>query len=681
VVSHRKDGVYFELGLAQPVRWRRWSRSVFKLAAKLDKPVFLNIGAVWSRWCSEMDLKVFTAEPLADLLNENFVCVRVDRDEAPNVDRVFQLAVGGGYPVNCVLTPDEKVVVAANFLSLQGSAGEAGLMGLLTRVAELWRSDRQSLLRGARSLDQASPSQQPLRPSPSLVDECVVRLLMDYDWELGGVGVGQQRRFPQPTVNRLLLSYASRSGDTLGVQASSITLRKMYYGGIMDQVGGGFHRNADAEWLVPSFEKLLVDNAEAAFDYANQYSATRDEEFLDALNLTIDFILSDLGVEEGFAVSLASDGEREGEYYTWTPSEVDEALGSGLGAVGRRLFGVHPIAVSADPYSPSRETTRGVVAGRVVLRRMLDIPDLASTLGVNVDQAWSILQDIRLKMKTYRDTKRRKPRRDETPYTYPNMLAVESILVGYAVTGFSHPEWLKRALSVLDGLTSRVTRRLNGGREGLAEDYGASLNALLTAYEVTGNPKHLELATSVAERLRGFVLPEGFRDELRGTQTLSKLDTPNESPNSVCLRGVLRLVAILDDASWLETVGGLLPNLMGGLSRYKEVFVAGLYSNLDKFVNGAVHVVVVDAGDGGADALHRAGLMGYHPFKVVERVSMENLGDHPNPAVRGLPRDGRTKAYVRRGWRSSFTESADRPEGVLNHLKTLLHGSYNYNNI
>ncbi len=678
MVSQRKDGLYFELGLAQPVRWRRWTRGVFKLAAKLDKPVFLNIGAVWSRWCSEMDLKVFTEKSLADLLNENFVCVRVDRDEAPNVDRVFQSAVGGGYPVNCVLTPDGRVVVAANFLPLEGSAGEAGLMGLLIRVAELWRGDRQSLLKGARSLDQTSVGQQPLRLSPSLVDECVVRLLMDYDWELGGVGVAQQRRFPQPTVNRLLLSYASRSGDTLGVQASSITLRKMYYGGIMDQVGGGFHRNADAEWLVPSFEKLLVDNAEAALDYANQYSATRDEEFLDALNLTVNFMLSDLAVDGGFAVSLASDGEREGEYYTWTPAEVDEALGSGLGAVGRRLFGVHPIAVSADPYSPSRETTRGVVAGRIVLRRMLDIPDLASTLGVDADQAWRALQDIRSKMRAYRDTKRRKPRRDETLYTHPNMLAVESILVGYAVTGFSHPEWLKKALSVLDRLKSRVTRRLNGGRECLAEDYGAALNALLTAYEVTGDPEHLELATSVAEKLRGFVVVDGFRDELKGTQTLSKLDSPNESANSICLRGVLRLCAILDDVGWLNTVGGLLPNLMGGLSRYKEAFVSGLYSNLDRFINGAVHVVVVDAGDGVADALHRAGLMVYHPFKVVERVGLENLGDHPNPAVKGLPRDGRTKAYVRRGWRSSFTESTDRPEGLLTHLKTMPHESYNY---
>ena len=678
MVSRRKNGLYFELGLAQPVRWRRWSRGVFGLAARLDKPVFLNIGAVWSRWCSEMDSKVFTAGQLAGLLNENFVCVRVDRDEEPNVDRVFQSAVGGGYPVNCVLTPDGKVVVAANFLPLQGSAGEAGLMGLVARVAELWRSDRQSLLKSARSLDHPSLSPQPLRLSPSLVDECVVRLLMDYDWELGGVGVGLQRRFPQPTVNRLLLSYASRSGDTLGVQASSITLRKMYYGGIMDQVGGGFHRNADAEWLVPSFEKLLVDNAEAALDYANQYAATRDEEFLDALNLTLSFMLSDLGVEGGFAVSLASDGESEGEYYTWTPAEVDEALGSVLGGVGRRLFGVHPIAVSADPYSPSRETTRGVVAGRIVLRRMFDILDLASTLGVSSHQAWKTLQDIRLKMKAYRDAKRRKPRRDETPYTYPNMLAVESMLVGYAVTGFSRSEWLTKALVVLDRLTPRVTRRLDGGREGLAEDYGASLNALLTAYEVTGNLRLLELASSVAGRLKSFMVADGFRDELRGTPTLSKLDSPNESPNSICLRGVLRLCAILDDARWLEAVGGLLPNLMGGLSRYKEVFVAGLYSNLDRFMNGAVHFVVVDAGDGRADMLHRAGLMAYHPFKVVERVALEVLGEHPNPAVRGLPRSGQSRAYVRRGWRSSFAESTDRPEGVLKHLETMLHESYNY---
>ncbi|MEM0121457.1 MAG: DUF255 domain-containing protein [Thermoprotei archaeon] len=675
----QRNGLYFELGLTQPIKWRKWSQSIFRLAARLDKPVFLNIGAAWSRWCSEMDSKVFSDGSLANHLNANYVCVRVDRDEQPNVDRVFQSFVGGGYPVNCVLTPDGRVVVAANFLPLQGSAGEAGLMGLLTRVSELWKSDRQSLLKGARALGQGLSDDQPVRLTPALVDECVVRLLMEYDWELGGVGLGQQRRFPQPTVNRLLLMYAARTGDTLGVQSSSITLRKMYYGGIMDQVGGGFHRNADAEWLVPSFEKLLVDNAEAALNYAYQYMATSDEEFLDALNFTLGFMESELVVEGGFAVSLASDGEREGEYYTWTPQEVNEALGQTLGEAARRLFGIHPIVISADPYSATRETTRGVVAGRIVPRRTLDISEFASMLGVDVRQAWKTLNEIRSKMKAYRDAKKGKPKRDDALYTYPNMLAAESALIGYVVTGGTHDVLLKKALEVLGGIKSKVYRRLDGGREGLAEDYGSSLNALLMAYEVTGDPRFLESSMVVASRLKGFVAADGFRDELRGkASTLSKLDSPNESPASLCLRGVLRLCAITGDEYWLTTIGSLLPNILKGLNKYKEVFVSGVYSGLDMFMNGATHVVVVDAGDGVADTLHRAAMVAYNPFKVVERVMVDRLSDHPNPFVRGLPRDKRTKVYVRKGWRSNFTASEDSVEGVLGHLKIALHGQYNY---
>ncbi|MEM0272437.1 MAG: hypothetical protein QW514_07860, partial [Thermoprotei archaeon] len=168
-------------------------------------------------------------------------------------------------------------------------------------------------------------------------------------------------------------------------------------------------------------------------------------------------------------------------------------------------------------------------------------------------------------------------------------------------------------------------------------------------------------------------------DELRGkASTLSKLDSPNESPASLCLRGVLRLCAITGDEYWLTTIGSLLPNILKGLNKYKEVFVSGVYSGLDMFMNGATHVVVVDAGDGVADTLHRAAMVAYNPFKVVERVMVDRLSDHPNPFVRGLPRDKRTKVYVRKGWRSNFTASEDSVEGVLGHLKIALHGQYNY---
>jgi uncharacterized protein YyaL (SSP411 family) len=626
----------------------------------------------------EMDAKVFSDESVSRLLNENFVCVRVDRDEYPHIDRLFQLVVGGGYPVNCVLTADRRVIVAANFLTRDGSAGEVGLLGLLKRVAQLWRSDRASLLKSARGLGDVHSNPEAVRLTPALVDDTVVRLLMDYDWDMGGVGLKQPRRFPQPTVNKLLLAYSSRSGDTLGAQATSISLRKMYYGGIMDQVGGGFHRNADSEWLVPSFEKLLLDNVEVALDYANMYMATRDEEFLDALNLTLNFIVSDLRVEGGFAASVASDGEHEGEYYTWTPREVEEALGPQLGKIGRELFGVHPIAVSADPYSPKTEATRGVVSGRIVLRRALDLDDLSSRLGVGAADAWKILGDIRSKMRAYRDQHRRKPKLDAATYTRPNMTAVEALLTGHAVVG-GNKRWLNPALSVLEGVGRRITRRLKGGREGLAEDYGATLNALITAYEVTGTMGYLDKSVSVAKTLSGLLGETGFRDERRGEiYVASKLDSPNESTNSLCIRGILRLSLIIGDQKWLGVLGDMFPRALGGLKAYKDVFLAGLYLNLDRFINGGVHVVVVDVGDTVADGLHGAAMRAYHPFKVVERVGVDALRDHPNPRVRGLTTTAKSVAYVRRGFNSEFTESATDTSRLLSILATVVSRTYNY---
>lgn len=625
-----------------------------------------------------MDSKVFADAGLARLLNSNFVCVRVDRDEMPHVDRVFQLAVGGGYPVNCVLTPEGEVVVAANFLPLHGGGGQAGLFELLERVAELWRKDRPALLKDARSLSPQPQPAQPVRLTPAMLEEHAVKLLMDYDWELGGVAVNRQRRFPQPTVNRLLLAYSARTGDTLGVQASSIALRKMYYGGIMDQVGGGFHRSADAEWLVPSFEKLLVDNAELAADYAGQYLATGDEEFLDALNLTLDFLASELWVGGGFGASLASDGESEGEYYTWTPSEVDEALG-GLAAIGRQLFDIHPIAVSTSPYSRGTTRVRGVVNGRIVPRRVLDIEELAHTLGSSLQDAWRVLAEIRAKMRAYRDAKRRRPAVDPAKYTHPNMLAAEALLAGYVAADFSRADWLGKALEVVGKIGVRVGRRLDGGREGLAEDYGGALNALVSAYEVAGGSKRLGLAQAVGERLLEYLGAEGFCDERGGAVAVaSKLDSPNESPNALCFRGLLRLAAITGDGGLVGLVGDRLAVVLGGLSKYREPLLASHYLNVDRFLSGPAHVVVVDCGDGLAEALHRAALKAYHPFKVVERVLEEDLADHPNGKVRALPRTQSSRAYFGVGFEPGFSQPIADPKVLASLLKTHLPATHSY---
>lgn len=622
-----------------------------------------------------MDSKVFSDRGLASILT-NFVCVRVDRDEQPHIDRLFQAAVGGGYPVNCVLTADKKVVVAANFVPLHDTMGQAGLVGLLSRVLELWSKDRPTLLRDARSLEPEPQPAQPVRIGEGLFEDQVVKLLMDYDWELGGVLVNRQRRFPQPTVNRLLLAYSARTGDTLGLQASSIALRKMYYGGIMDQVGGGFHRSADAQWDVPSFEKLLVDNAELASDYANQYLATGDEEFLDALNLTLGFMVSELWLGDGFAVSLASDGQKEGEYYTWTPGELDEALGPQLSRVGRNLFGIHPIAVSADPYSRRQEATGAVVAGRIVPRRMMDIEDLAKTLGTDVSGAWHTLGEIRAKMRAYRDSTRKRPARDASEYTHPNMLAAEALVLGYAAT--RRAELLEKSLAVVWRLKPKVSRRLGGGREGLAEDYGAALNALVSAYEASGQKGLLWLALQVAERLEQLLGPDGFPDQRGGHPTFaSKLDSPNESPNALCFRGLLRVAALAGRPQLAGKLRERLGALLGGLWRQRLPLVASHYLNVDRVVVGPTQVVVVDTGDRVSGALHEAALGLYHPFRVVQKLDEAALREHPNPAVRALRADG-PRAYVGVGFEPSFDRSTDDPASLRAYLRTGLPQTYNY---
>jgi len=618
---------YLRESASQPVDWYQWSDEAFQKAKEEDKPLLVDVGAAWCHWCHVMDEQNYSDPQVAEILNKYFVPVKVDRDEMPEVDRRLQKAVSamtgeGGWPLTAFLTPDRKVFFGGTYFPPEDMYGKVGFKRLLLEIIRVWREERDKLNTAANTVVkflEESKQTEELDLSEEVLEQATNYIVSNYDMEEGGLGT--RMKFPHPTVDQLLLARWFRTKDNAYRKLVTFTLRKMFFGGVFDQVGGGFHRYAvDREWSVPHFEKLAVDNGELLMDYFTAYLETQDPEMLDCLRMTSDFILRDLKVAEGFASSIDADSEgMEGKYYTWTEEEVREALGNDA-EVAMWLFSLK---------------TSPEVEGRKVLRRAADTVELAKRMGVSVQEASGKLSSIRARMLQYRDQRRRRPFRDENVYTYHNSRVAEALLLSSPLLGKGE----KEALQVASKLNV-VGRRLGGGGEGILEDFASSASCLLTAYELTGNPSYLSSTLNVWEGVYSFKSPQGFRDSKR-TDEVTMADTPNESPNSIALRVWIKLSqggkVDMDPSIGRVISSQILTN---------PPFYAGVAISADSLLKGAAHVVIIDEGDGKANSLHKAALLSYYPLKFVERVTDDRKDELP-PTIRSMLSHGSgSRVYV-----------------------------------
>lgn len=590
-----------------PIDWYPWTEDAFERARAEDKLIVIDVGASWCHWCHVMDEGTYRDEEVVKLINENFIAIKVDRDEMPDIDRQLQLAVSSitgesGWPLTVFMTPDGKVFFGGTYFPPNDSFGRPGLRRVLREIIRLWRNERDKILQAAEELASSlrKIKYQRLNADSGLIEDVVSTIIANFDVDNGGLAGSM--KFPHPTIDQLLIAHTFYTGNNLGARLALLTLRKMYYGGIFDQVGGGFHRyTVDSEWYVPHFEKLLIDNAELLMDYTLAYQYSGDSELLDAVNLTVDFLLREMRVEGGFANSMDADSEGiEGYYYTWTMSEFMEALVDEDVAFWARFFNV----------DFGRE-----VEGRKVIRRNMSL----SELGERFSNPLAKLSDIRTKLRLYREAKRRHPFIDTNTYTHSNCRAAEALLSSYPITG----KGLNEALNVVNKLTRNVTRRLDGGKDGLPEDYASALLALISAYEVTGDVKYRDLAVSIGR-------------ELMDMGNEYPIDLPNESNASLIMRGLLKLSMLSDEIKYT-------PHMY----QVEAPYIAGVAHNSLAFMRGMAHVVIVNEEDGRARDLHRVALTTYYPFKVVEVVN-EGITDYLTSYVRAMLSHGKGKsrAYV-----------------------------------
>ncbi|MDS0477543.1 thioredoxin domain-containing protein [Natrinema sp. 1APR25-10V2] len=527
-----EESPYLRQHADNPVNWQPWDEAALEAAAERDVPIFLSIGYSACHWCHVMEEESFQDEAVAEVLNENFVPIKVDREERPDVDSIYmtvcQLVRGqGGWPLSAWLTPEGKPFFIGTYFPPEGQRGQPGFRDLLERISDSWESaeDREEMEHRAQQWTDAAKdrleetpdtagtggSAEP--PSSEVLETAADAIVRGADREFGGFGTGQ--KFPQPSRLRVLGRAYDRTGEEEYLEVLEQTLGAMASGGLYDHVGGGFHRYCvDREWTVPHFEKMLYDNAEIPRAFLAGYQLTGEGRYAEVVEETLRFVDRELTHDEGgFFSTLDAQsespetGEREeGAFYVWTPTEVHEILENETDA-----------ALFCRRYDISES---GNFEGRSQPNRVVKISQLAGEFDLEGSEILKRLDSARQRLFDARE-ERPRPNRDEKILAGWNGLMIstyaEAALVlgdeGYAETAVDALEFVRDRL--WDADERRLSRRYKDGDvkvDGYLEDYAFLARAALDCYQATGDVDHLAFALELAR-----VIEAEFWDADRGT--------------------------------------------------------------------------------------------------------------------------------------------------------------------
>jgi uncharacterized protein YyaL (SSP411 family) len=485
-----------------PVDWYPWGPEALERARREDKPILLSIGYAACHWCHVMERESFENERIAALMNQSFVCVKVDREERPDLDDIYMAATvamsgSGGWPMTVFLTPAQEPFFAGTYFPPENKYGRPGFATLLERIAELWQSDRSALLQQAQELTAHVREQAEAPRALSVGEEALAKakqqLSASYDARFGGFGPAP--KFPAPAALSLLLRDHQRSADARALEMVTGTLDAMKNGGIYDQVGGGFARySTDERWLVPHFEKMLYDNAQLARVYIEAYQVTKDAEYARIARETLDYVCREMQSPEGgyySATDADSEGE-EGKFFVWTPDEIREVLD----------------ADAADWFCLYYDITpEGNWEGKSIPNVRRSPESVARELGVDVPRLQASLAAARTRVHAAR-AERVPPLLDDKILTAWNGLMISAMAEGARV--FAEPRYLesaeraarfvREALRRADGGLYRTARAGKAHLDAYLEDYAYYTDALIDLYEAGAPVAWLDYAGELAER-------------------------------------------------------------------------------------------------------------------------------------------------------------------------------------
>lgn len=649
-----------------PVDWYPWGDEAFRRAAEEDKPIFLSVGYSACHWCHVMAHESFEDEQIARYLNENFVSVKVDREERPDVDAVYMDAVQamtgqGGWPMTVFLTPLGEPFYGGTYFTAHEGRGVPSFPRILEGVASAFHDRRDDLNRAAGEMSDFIRSATVLPPSRSepavdVLDDAARTLVSDFDPIHGGTRGAP--KFPQPMNIEFLLKQYNRTGDQAMLAAALTTLRKMAQGGIYDHIGGGFHRySVDEIWLVPHFEKMLYDNALLARVYLSAYQITRDSLFRRVAEETLDYVLRELTSPEGgfySAQDADSEGE-EGRFYVWTPDQIEDVLGPEDSALIQELYGVTP---------------EGNFEGRNILHLERPVEVSSPAQGIERQLLSQRVADARHKLYEAR-ARRVRPGRDEKVLVAWNGLMLRALAEAAVV--FERHDYLEAArrnaelvagqmAAPSEDSTVRLFRTYKDGRahvNGFAEDYAAYANGLLSLYEATFDTRWIALARDLTRTLLehfsdergGFFTTADFHEKLVA-RPKELYDNAVPSGNSEAAEALLRLYLLTAEPDYERYAIEAMRPLLDVARRAPAAF-GRLLSALDFYLSSPVEIALVGDLDG-ADMgpMLRAVREPYLPNKVVAgRMPGDDEAAHVVPLLEGRPQvGGRPTAYVCRNY-------------------------------
>ena len=625
-----------------PVDWHPWSDDTFAQAKAEHKPIFLSIGYATCHWCHVMEKESFEDEEAAKYLNDTFICIKVDREERPDIDAVYMAACqmltgSGGWPLSIFMTPEKKPFFAATYLPKRSRAGRAGLIDICVQVKKLWQNQiekiEDSAVSIAANLGRAFAFDAGDHPDESLLDSAFKRIKPGYDPKYGGFDSAP--KFPTPHRLLFMLRCYHRSGDTSALDMVHKTLTAMRRGGIWDHVGFGFHRySTDERWLLPHFEKMLYDQALIATAYLEAYQITKEPLFAETAEDIFTYVLRDMTSTEG-AFYSAEDADSEGEegkFYIWTTEEIRSVLENENSQMWETILRVSPEGNFAD------EATRQKT-GANILHLTAPLEKWAEKFNLPPEQLKSDWRKIREQLYQVRE-KRIHPLKDDKILTDWNGLMIAALALGARI--LKKPEYESAArnaanfiLSKMQDKDSRLYHRYREGElavDAHAADYSFLIHGLLSLYQTTFDLAFAEQAQVLQKKMEELFWDKqngGFFSTPEGSTELpvrpkELYDGAIPSANSVALFNLVFLFRLTGDPQWDHQAQEQVRAFLGTVQSQPQAFTYFLCA-LDFFLRPGQEIII--AGEPQANntqELLSALNLNYTPNKVALVKSEQN---------------------------------------------------------
>lgn len=669
-----------------PVDWMPWGEAAFKKAKELDRPILLSVGYSTCHWCHVMEHESFENEEVAKVLNENFVNIKVDREERPDVDLMYMTYVqamngSGGWPMNVWLTPDLKPFFGATYIPPEDKGGRMGLKRLSGEIARVWKDNRADLLekssRGIEALQKHINDE--LHAHEASYEEVMKKAYDDiagaFDYHEGGFAGAP--KFPRPVTVTLLwrlkehLKGVNDHDSNWCEGMVKTTLTKMWQGGMWDHLGGGFHRySVDAYWHVPHYEKMLYDQAQLIVAYLEGWQNTGIESYADIARKIVAYVARDLRHPEGAFFSAEdadsfatkeSEKKTEGAFYVWRAEEIDEILGKSEGSIFRYAYGAQRNGNARPESDP-----HGELAGLNTLFRAYSPKKTAEFFKITEEQAAKILEEGRKKLFEAR-SKRPRPHLDDKVITSWNGLMISGLAKTAAILDDADAlkmadaaaQFLHDKLCTTPGKGLRRSWRENVSNvPAFATDYAMLIQGLLDLYEAGFESKWLRWAAQLQEEM-----DEACLDKEKGGYFSTRTENPNSilsvkedydsaepSPNSIAALNLLRLASMLRRDEWQKQAEQLL-KLFGHSLEKSPFSMPAMARALDFLHRGDMDVVLAgDKTDAGFAALAKEARRRFLPHAVLLHADGgegQKFLATKNEAVGAMtPVDGKAAAYV-----------------------------------